>query len=65
MNDFNNIVIIYDVNNFLGGNDFVVDMLKLRNDILIFKEGKFEDFLKFLILNFGVDFQGVKNFVEN
>lgn len=65
MNDFNNIVIIYDVNNFSGGNDFVVDMLKLRNDILIFKEGKFEDFLKFLILNFGVDFQGVKNFVEN
>lgn len=65
MNDLNNIATTYDVNNLPGGNDLVVDMLKLRNDTSIFKEGKFEDFLKSLISNLGVDSQGAKNFAEN
>jgi len=49
MNDLNNIATTYDASNLPGGNDLVVDMLKLRNDTSIFKEGKFEDFLKSLI----------------
>jgi len=65
MNDLNNIATTYDKNNLPGGNDLVVDMLKLRNDTSIFKEGKFEDFLKSLISNLGVDSQGAKNFAEN
>lgn len=40
-------------------------MLRLRNDTSIFKEGRFEDFLKSLISNLGVDSQGAKNFAEN
>lgn len=65
MNDLNNIATTYDKNNLPGGNDLVVDLLKLRNDTSIFKEGKFEDFLKSLISNLGVDSQGAKNFAEN
>ncbi|ADQ45910.1 flagellar hook-associated protein FlgK [Caldicellulosiruptor kronotskyensis 2002] len=65
MNDLNNIATTYDASSLPGGNDLVVDMLKLRNDNSVFKEGKFEDFLKSLISNLGVDSQGAKNFAEN
>jgi len=65
VNDLNNIATTYDASSLPGGNDLVVDMLKLRNDTSIFKEGKFEDFLKSLISNLGVDSQGAKNFAEN
>ncbi|WP_039764865.1 flagellar hook-associated protein FlgK [Caldicellulosiruptor sp. F32] len=65
MNDLNNIATTTDPDNLPGGNDLVVKMLQLRNDTSIFKEGKFEDFIKSLISNLGVDSQGAKNFAEN
>ncbi|WAM33060.1 flagellar hook-associated protein FlgK [Caldicellulosiruptor morganii] len=65
MNDLNNIATTTDKENLPGGNDLVVKLLKLRNDTSIFREGKFEDFLKSLISNLGVDAQGAKNFAEN
>ncbi|AZT90593.1 flagellar hook-associated protein FlgK [Caldicellulosiruptor changbaiensis] len=65
MNDLNNIATTTDPDNLPGGNDLVVKMLQLRNDTSIFREGKFEDFLKSLISNLGVDSQGAKNFAEN
>lgn len=65
MNDLNNIATTADVNSLPGGNDLVIKMLQLRDDTGIFKEGKFEDFIKSLVSNLGVDSQGAKNFAEN